>query len=324
MKSGITLKQLRAFQQIAEQGSFTRAAVRLFVTQSTLTSTLQQLEDSLGLRLFHRSTRQLALTREGEEFLPVVRRLLSDFDTSLEDIRAIAERKRGVVRVAAGMSVVATVLPRLVAEFSARYPGIEVHIRDDNGDGVARRVRTGEADIGICGKFSEDPQLAFIPLMRDPFGVACRRDHVLAKESGPVRWQALAGHTYIASSWDTSVRALIERVAAADPISQKVGLEASSLMSLYGFLREGAGFTIFSALAACYDPERALCFRPLARPVIERELCMITRGGRVLSPAATAMHEHIRRRLVELADQALAQLSDAGERKKAPRGRLFS
>ena len=97
--ANITLKQIRAFIAVAAEGSFTKAADSLHVTQSTLTSSIKVLEDEIGLQMFDRSTRSVMLTRQGISFLPTAQRLLRDLEDALDDLRMVAERDRGSVTV---------------------------------------------------------------------------------------------------------------------------------------------------------------------------------------------------------------------------------
>jgi DNA-binding transcriptional LysR family regulator len=289
----VTLRQLRAFAAVARHGGFTRAAPALFVSQSALTGTVRQLEGEIGLSLFERTTRQVTLTRAGRDFLPVAERLLQDFDSAMSDIRGVAEGRRGHVRVAAGLSVVTTFLMPAVARFSERYPNIKVHLRDDNGDGINRRVKRGEVDLGISGKFGDDPELEFLPLLEDRFGAVFRADHPLAKHRRGLAWRDLASHRYIESSPDTTVHATLAASVGQERFFGRALYEASSLTSLESLLEQGLGFTVFTALAASHNPSGTLCFKPLSQPTLVRRIGLITRRGRQLAPAALAMREQL-------------------------------
>lgn len=290
----VTLKQLHAFVGVAKTASFTRAAERLFLTQSTLTITIRELESVLGVKLFDRSTRDVTLTGAGADFYPVVVRLLQDMEAAIADIREVAVGRKGHVRITAGMTIVTTLLTSVVAQFAQKFPAIKVHIRDDNGSGISRRVKSLEADIGISGKFGDDPELVFHPQFRDRFGVVCRRDHTLAKKRGRLTWRDLEGHRYIESSNDTTVYAMLQKVAGEYGFFSNAAFEASSLTSLECLMSEGLGFTVISALAASHNPRGDLVYRELHEPKLEREVCIITKRGRALSPSAEAMLEMLK------------------------------
>ena len=108
--TNITLKQLRALVALAHEGSFTRAATKLHVTQSTLTSAIKMIESDLGLRMFDRTTRDVSLTREGAIFLPTVQRTLEELENSIEGLKQIAKHEKGSVVVAGAGSFISYVL----------------------------------------------------------------------------------------------------------------------------------------------------------------------------------------------------------------------
>ena len=102
----VTLKHLNAFVAVAQESSFTRAAERLFQTQSSVTSLVRQLEEALSTLLFARTSRRVLLTAAGEEFLPRVMRLLADFDGAIGDVVRFGALERGRVGVAAAPSAI--------------------------------------------------------------------------------------------------------------------------------------------------------------------------------------------------------------------------
>ena len=115
---------------VARFSSFTRAADLLHLTQPALTVQIRQLEQALGVKLFDRSTRAVELTRTGRELLPVLERLLGEFDAVVVSTREMATMRYGTVRIAALPSVAATVLPPLIARFKQRHPHIRITVRD--------------------------------------------------------------------------------------------------------------------------------------------------------------------------------------------------
>jgi DNA-binding transcriptional LysR family regulator len=293
----ITLRQIRAFIHVAEAESFTRAAERAHLTQSTLTASVRELEKSLGLSLFDRTTRSVALTADGAEFLPVAVGLIQDFDAAVQSVRAVTDLKRGHVRIAAGMTIITTLLAPVVKAFSNNYPAVRVSIRDDNGFGVNRRVKSGEADIGVSGKYEDDPDLTFKPILKDMFGVVCRRDHPLATLDGPIAWRELSNHPYIGSSHDSTVHSMVAKVASQYAFFNSPAYEVSNLAGYESLLEEGLGFTILTALAASHNPAKTLVYRPLTGPAVHRDICIIARKGRSLSPAAAAMAKLLETRM---------------------------
>lgn len=289
MTINATLKHMRCFTAVAREGSFTQAAKRIFLTQSALTATIQQLEQAVGLKLFDRTTRRVTLTREGASFVPVAERLLKEFDAAVADVRAVAERQRGHVNIAAAPSVVALILAPAIARFSATYPNISITVSDGGAELVQLRLRASEADFGITSRWAEDPGLDFRPLIYDRFGLVCRHDHALGQAKTRISWKRLQRERYIGLAVDTGIRTMLQSAPGLPAQLRTPHFEVSSTGSLHAMLDAGLGFSVLPALAAHLKPLNQLAFRELIGPKLEREICVITRRGRALSPAAQSM-----------------------------------
>jgi DNA-binding transcriptional LysR family regulator len=288
-----SLKHLRCFTAVAREGSFTLAARRVFLTQSALTATIQQFEHALQLRLFDRTTRRVTLTREGASFLPVAERLLQEFDTAMTDVRAVAERRQGQLSIAAAPSAVVLLLAPAVAQLNAQYPNVRITVSDGGSEFVQRRVLASESDFGLASKWSEDPGLEFRPLLHDRFGIVCRPDHPLARAKGRLRWRRLESQSYVGLAPDTGIYAMLQAVPAIPAVIRKPHFQVSSTTSLHAMIDAGLGLSVLPALAANLVPLDSLAFRELTEPAVEREICLITRRGRSLSPAAQSIIEMI-------------------------------
>ena len=141
---------LRAFRAIAEQGSFTRAAAALDVSASALSQTLRQLEDQLGTRLLHRTTRRVGLTEAGQELLRRIVPALNELDAAMDAARQHGGRPSGLLRLTVPDAVAISLLDPLLGEFMARWPDVKLDIHVDNGlsdliaDGFDAGIRLGE------------------------------------------------------------------------------------------------------------------------------------------------------------------------------------
>src|SRR5574338_622948 len=120
----ITLRQLRAFVAVACTGSFTLAAERLFVTQSALSGLIKELEQSLGVRLFDRSTRRIELSDVGRGIFPLIDKILLDLDRVIDEVTNLKALKKGLARVAAPQLMACTLLPEVIGSFHGAFPEI--------------------------------------------------------------------------------------------------------------------------------------------------------------------------------------------------------
>lgn len=284
----VTLKHLRGFVAVAEEESYSRAAQRLFLTQSSVTATIQQVEEAIGLTLFDRTTRRVTVTNEGREFLPVARRLLTDFDAAVSNIRAVAELRRGHLGIAAAPSIVTLLLPPLISKFYSFHANITLAIRDCSSQSVQRGVHDAEVDFGIASKWTDDPTLDLKPLLRDRFVLVVRRDHPLARFDR-LTWKHLENERLIGLTKDTGIQVLLALMPSLPRSVLEPQYRTSSTPALLPMLKEGIGLSVMPALAARVISSDELAIIELQEPLVERELCIITRHGRALSPAAQGM-----------------------------------
>src|SRR5512147_2025330 len=189
---------VQAFIAIADAGSFNGAAEAIHITQTGLTRRLQNLEALLGVRLVERTTRSVALTPIGRDFLPRARRLLADLATALTEIRETGKALRGDVSIACVPTAGVQYLPRIIQRYAALQPNNRIKILDHASLRVAEAVLRHEAEFGITLVGTHDPELVGVPLLKDRFVLVCRDDHRLAGKK-KLAWKDLEPHPLIFS-----------------------------------------------------------------------------------------------------------------------------
>jgi LysR family transcriptional regulator, carnitine catabolism transcriptional activator len=290
-----TLGDLEAFLGVARFGSFTRAARSLNMSQPALTVRLRHLEEALGVRLIDRTTRTVALTQVGREFLPTVERVLGEIAAVASNAREMAGRRRGLVTVAALPSVASTLLPPTIVAFNARHPGISVRVRDGVAQRVTSLVKSGEADFGIGSPTRRDPELRVSTLMKDPLAAVFRPAHPLGR-SRHVQLDDLLSVPLILMDHDYSVRELIERAFESAGHSVLPAYEVSYVPTALGLAKAGLGVAVIAYSAADAAATRAagLRARVIEHRSLVRYISLIERANRSLSPAAHELVSTIR------------------------------
>jgi LysR family carnitine catabolism transcriptional activator len=296
----VSHKHLVAFVSLARHGSFTRASAALGISQPTLTAVIKQLEAASGVQLFDRTTRRVLLTQAGEAFRPSAEAAVASLDRALAVLRGLASGRRGCVRVASVPSFVVRVLPRVLKEFEQAYPGVTVHIREENETVVNRRMQDGEADFGFGSDFETIPDLTYQSLVQDQVGLLCRADHPLARGRGPLAWKDLKGLRFAAFGPQTTLRRLVNRISDLPLEVIEPVYEVADVITLEALLEAGLAVAAAFKLGTYRGRDRKLVFRPLIEPALTRTICLITHSERALSPAASALIEstihHLRRR----------------------------
>ncbi|HXZ09558.1 MAG TPA: LysR family transcriptional regulator, partial [Paraburkholderia sp.] len=207
----MTLKQLRAALGVAKHGSFRRAAEELHLTQPALSASVAELEATLGVPLFDRTSRMVCVTAVGGPFLDALKRTITDLDTIVQEVGTIAQSRRGRVVVSSIASAAGTLLTQVWRKCNERYPQIELEIRDDVATHVGQVVSYGEADFGVSAHTAPFPQdLVFETLLKERFSLVCARSHRLASRTR-VQWSDLSGEVLIGFAPTASAYAPINR-----------------------------------------------------------------------------------------------------------------
>ena len=280
---------LAAFVAVAEHASFRKAAETLHLSQPALSRRIAKLEETLGLRLFDRTTRWVGLTTVGREFAVKARMLLIELESLLAMGDAAATRA-GEVTIACVPSAAYYFLPRLIRRYHQRFPRIRVRIVDKAANGVLAAVVRGEADFGINFVGTQDPDIDFHPILEEPFVAVCRHDHPLAKERS-VTWAQLGRYDYMTVSKSSGNRLVIDLALANQPERPRWFYETRHVSTLLGLAEAGLGVTAVPRLAMPPTAHPTLVAMPLVEPTVTRTIGLIRRRGRSLPPAAQDLYE---------------------------------
>jgi LysR family transcriptional regulator, carnitine catabolism transcriptional activator len=287
------VRHIEAFLAVARCSHFTRAAADLHVSQSALTVQIRQLEAALGVRLFDRNNRSVALTPAGRELVGPLERVLVDLRSIADQAHDLVSRPRGIVTVACLPSVAASVLPRAIAALTAQHHGIVVRTHDVVAERVLEMVRSGEADFGVGDADRVDRKVTAQPLITDRLSAFVPAGHALAgRRSVTVR--ELAGQPLVLTRKDSSVRTVLERALRGERLEVAVAQEVTYMATALGMTAAGVGIAVLPDAAAALAPA-GVTRVAIRGPVLTRQIAVLLRAGRSLSPAATQLVELLRR-----------------------------
>jgi DNA-binding transcriptional LysR family regulator len=292
MSMNFDLADLRAFVAVAEMNSFRAAATALHLSQPAVSRRIEKLESALGIRLFERTTRRIALTAVGRDFSHKARSLLDDLENSLLSMREVAASQMGEVVIACVPSAAYYFLPKVLAEYHKQYPRIRVRIVDDSANGVLASVTRGEADFGINIIGNQEPDIDFQAILKEPFVVACRRDHPLASKR-TVSWADLAQYDYMTVDRSSGNRLLLDLALAHTSLNLDWCYEARHVSTLIGLVEAGLGIAVVPRLSLPAEGHPTLTSVALTDPGVERMVGLVKRRGRELTPSAQQMYELI-------------------------------
>ena len=293
----ISIRQLTAFISVADNGSFTRASEQMHLTQSAVSGLIKELEFSLGIVLFDRTTRQLSLSVVGHHLLPQARRILNEMQLFENEASSLTSLAQGQVRLAVSQFA-ASSMPAVIAQFAKEYPDISVSLLDCSAENVLEHIQNIEVDLGVgteLGFMESEDDISADLLYQLPFCVVMPDSHALAQKS-EVIWQDLVDTPLI-----TLQGPFIEQVTAELDESiashiQQARYKVNFMSTALEMTRQGFGIT----LCLPYMPEvidwvsaNGLQMRPLAQPVKMRRFFIYQRSSRALSPASIAFKQFL-------------------------------
>ncbi len=260
------LRQLRYFVAVAEEGHFGRAAERLHRSQPPVSLQIAQLERDLGVKLFERSTRQVALTEAGRVFLPKARAILQGLEEAKAAVGEAALGRRGRLAVGFVSSATLSLLPPALTRFRAQYPDVELELREltsaeQVGALVHQTVRIGLVRLPLLA-----PELELGPVLAEALLVALPERHSLAAEASIspkmlAPFPLISFPPHLVPGAYAHLMALFERAGVTPQVAQ----EAVHLQTIVSLVASGLGVAVLPSSARA-SQHRGVVYRPLDAP----------------------------------------------------------
>ncbi|MDD2546863.1 MAG: transcriptional regulator CynR [Burkholderiaceae bacterium] len=242
------IRQLRYFLDIAQTEHLTQSAQNLFVTQSTLSHGLRQLEEELNIQLFDRLGRGLKLSQAGVAFRVYAARALQEIEAGRMSLASMAGLQSGTLTVGVIPTFLNTLVPVAVAAFSRAYPGVNVVVRNLLAGPVEEQLLAGQIDVGISFHPTERPEIDNEPLFEERMQLVVNRSHALAARSSlPLAELAQVPLAMLSRLFAT--RRQVDRGLREAGVEPLVRVEMESVEALIDVCRWGD--------LACIVPERA-------------------------------------------------------------------
>lgn len=288
------IRHIRAFLAVARHSNFTRAANELHISQSALTVQIQQLEEALGIRLFDRNKRRVALTDAGRQVLAPLQRIVVDSEAIVSRTREIAGLRRGIVSIALLPSVASGILTEVINQFTAAHPGVLININDVVANRIVEMVRSEAVDFGIGIMPKTDKDLVNSPLFTDRLFAFLPARHPLSSRNS-VSLNQLSDYPLVLTAMDSSVRALLEDAMKRCSLHLTPTFEVNYMSTSLSLISAGFGVGILPEYADTMGSASGIVKLPISRPSITRRIQIIQRKSKTPSPAAARMMEIFKR-----------------------------
>tara|TARA_A100001391_G_scaffold97812_5_gene64831 strand:+ start:3425 stop:4297 length:873 start_codon:yes stop_codon:yes gene_type:complete len=275
---------LTVFTAVAESGSFSTAAERLFLTQPAVSKRIAQLEQQLGTRLFDRVGRRIRLTEAGEALLPRARQVLLDLEDMGRAISNLTGRVAGTLRIGTSHHIGLHRLPPVLRRFSREYPEVRLDIQFIDSEEAWEGVLHGDLELGVVTLPPRpDGRLHTQTVWNDPLVFMCAPEHPLTRHRD-LTLDALTRYSAILPSPATFTRGIVEQLFHEQQAALNISMSTNYLETIHMMVAIGLGWSV---LPATMLDDQVVTLN-VDTPLPVRKLGVVTHPGRSRSNAARA------------------------------------
>lgn len=279
------IESLKAFCDLVETESFTKAAQINSVTQSAVSQQISSLERTFKSPLIERSKRKFRLTREGQVLYDFSKQIISTYeslDSKLQELKGIIS---GMIRLATIYCIGLHDLPPYVKKFMKIYPTVNVHVEYRSSSEVYEDVLSNVVDLGLVAYPSKDARLEIVLLHKDPLVVICHPQHPFAKQK-TAKLKMLTGQKFVCFESDIPTRKAIDKVFREYGVSVKNVMEFDNIETLKRAVEIDMGISIVPRGTVIQEvAKQTLVAIPIKDGGLCRPLAAIYKKNKVLSPA---------------------------------------
>jgi DNA-binding transcriptional LysR family regulator len=294
------LAQLEFFLRVVEEGSFSKAAARVYRTQPAVSIAIKRLEQEVGAPLLDRSQKTPTLTEAGELVHEYARRIVALRDQAREAVSELRALKRGRVRVGANESTSLYFLPEIILAFRKQHPRVKVEITRQVSERLPREVLDRNLDLALTAFEPAYPELVSFPVLRDDLALIMSPRHPLARRES-VAVKELGGESFLAHNVRAASRTKVIETFAKQRTPLNISLELATVETIKRFVQKQIGIAFVPRMCVAEELERGtLVSIPVRGLSYQRVLWATHRRGATPSHAAAAflklLREHSKHR----------------------------
>ena len=279
------IQALQAFVQVAEKGSFSRAAEALFISQPAVSKRIAALEEQLNQKLFDRIGRSITLTQAGFALLPRARKLLVELEDTRRLLANLSGEVQGPLILATSHHIGLHRLPPLLKNFTQLYPQVKLDMRFQDSEQAYAGVIAGELELAIVTLAPvPDPSLVVVPVWTDQMRFVVAKGHPLSRLAS-LQLDDLTHHDAVLPGQQTFTRGIVEQVFREQDLGLNVTLSTNYMETLKMMVSIGLGWSLLPETLI----DESLEVLKLEHPPIQRPLGFLYHRERTLSNAAKKM-----------------------------------
>lgn len=284
-------RRLTYFLAVAERLNFSRAAEAMHIAQPAISQQIRALEEDLGVQLFDRMGKRVALTEAGQALLPHARRILAAVEAAQNEVQELTTLTHGTVSLGAPTTVSTHRLPDQLTRFKREYPGLEVSLHEAGTESLVRLVVVGKLDLAIVVTDILPSELEVADYLDEHYILAVSAQHSLAKRRS-VKLADLAGEAFILFPEGYKLREVTLSACRRAGFEPKVALDGGAMSSALEFVAAGLGVAIVPELAWGGGTKHIRKLR-ITDQDLRRSLGVAWHKDHYLSPAARTLREFL-------------------------------
>ena len=279
------IETFKIFRDLAESGSFSRAAVSNGITQSAVSQQIRALEQRFQVSLIERGRRAFALTAEGEAFLGASREIVDVYEHLDDRLKSLSNVVEGQLRIGVIYSIGLHELPPYIKAFRAAHPAVDARVEYRRSWELYHAVTEGEVDIGLVCYPAKKKGLQIIPFLNDRLVMICHPNHPLAGRE-TVKLSDMEGERFISFEPDQPTRKVIDRAFRDQGIHIHHAIEFDSIETVKRAVEIENGISIVPSRTVLQEVENgALRAVAITEPHMCRPLGILLKRDRGPSPA---------------------------------------
>lgn len=289
------MTQLEFFVTVVEEGSFSKAAERVYRTQPAVSIAIRRLEEEVGAALLERSQKTPTLTEAGALVYDYAKRILALRDQVRETVAELRTLERGRVRIGANESTSLYLLPQLILQYREQHPNVKVEIYRQVSERLPREVLDRNVDFALLAFEPDDSDLDSFPVLRDELVLIMHPEHPLAGRDS-VTVEELGEESFLAHNVRTASRQKVIDVFAERHTPLNISLELATVETIKRFVQLKIGLAFVPRMCVREELERGtLAHVPVEGLTYHRTLFATHRRQMTFSHAAAAFLEVLRR-----------------------------
>ena len=275
-------QQLKYFQTLADVENFTRASVKLDLSQPALSRSISRLEDEVGVPLFERKSHGVELNRYGKIFLKHANQALVEINAAKQEINDLTNPLNGTISLAFVQTLGSSFVPELISAFRKEVPSLKFQLYQDTTSKILEQLASTEIDIGFCSPQEPIESFSSIPIVRDELFLIVPNNHRLAgrKEIDLIE---VANDPFVLFKSETGIHDVIEEICLKAGFHPKKSFEGLEERSVAGLVGAKFGVALIPFIPGL-DMEKISIIR-INNPKSVREIRMVWRTNGYMSPA---------------------------------------